>query len=80
MTISMGTVELSHDPRAVSLEETTVENTTELGPLVDQFCHLSTQTLVHPYILSESSRLPYHSFRMSATEGIAGFQPLLSRY
>ena len=76
----MGTAELSHEPRAVSPEETTVETTIELGLLLDQFCHLATQTLIQPYMLSETSRLPYHKFHMSTTEKIASFQPLLFKY
>ena len=76
----MSIVELCHDPRAVSPEEITVETPTELGSLVDQFCHLATQALIHPYILSETNRLPYHRFYMSATERIESFQALLFRY
>ena len=50
-TISMDTVDLSYSPRVVSPEETTVAASTELGPLVHQFCHLST----HSPIFSDQS-------------------------
>lgn len=63
-------------PQTVSLEETTIE----LVPLLDQFYHLSTQTLIHPHILRKNSRLPYHKLDMSATKEIASFQALLFRY